>query len=300
MRVNPPSWRETCSFCPLQKAPLPFRPVYILSSRQLYTIPNSICGRNNASFLYQTWAFFFIQSILSISYVNVFKPLDCGLFEMLIPSWAEEEVIRSEPWVSSRQLPNSGRMFWPLSFLPQMKADRPCFLRWLLPPVSHFSESLLHQPIPVSWALILVLSLQSDPPSPGLRYLLLFSSLPQSGLDFASLVLFLHYNLASALIMRLLKLPAKRSWMDSHGPSVFSEDLEAADHQQLTPYSVLLVLSSSRCLSLGVTFFFWLSSLTPNGCVSQAFSPFLFFQFPFSSLDSYRLFLSSPQSQLPL
>lgn len=62
-RVNLPSWCETCSFWPLQKAPFPFRPVYILSSRQLYTIPNSICGRN-ASFLYQTWVFVFIQSIL--------------------------------------------------------------------------------------------------------------------------------------------------------------------------------------------------------------------------------------------
>ena len=218
---------------------------------------------------------------------------------MLIPSWAEEEVIRSEPWVSSRQLPNSGRTFWPLSFPPQMKVDRPCFLRWLLPPVSHFSESLLHQPIPVSWALILVLSLQSDPPSPGLRYLLLFSSLPQSGLDFASLVLSTlqsgfcsdHASLETPCkeIVNGLSRTKRLPWRSGGcGPPTVKPTLCA-------PGAVLLPLS----LSWG-HFFFRLSSLTTNSCVSQAFSPFPFFQFPFSSLDSYRRFPSSPQSQPPL
>ena len=218
---------------------------------------------------------------------------------MLIPSWAEEEVIRSEPWVSSRQLPNSGRTFWPLSFPPQMKVDRPCFLRWLLPPVSHFSESLLHQPIPVSWALILVLSLQSDPPSPGLRYLLLFSSLPQSGLDFASLVLSTlqsgfcsdHASLETPCkeIVNGLSRTKRLPWRSGGcGPPTVKPTLCA-------PGAVLLPLS----LSWG-HFFFRLSSLTTNSCVSQAFSPSLFFQFPFSSLDSYRRFPSSPQSQPPL
>lgn len=45
-------------------------------------------------------------------------------------------------------------------------------------------------------------------------------------------------------------------------------------------------------ISLGVTFSSDILCLTPNSCVSQGFSFFLFFQFPFSSLDSYRfLFL---------
>lgn len=62
-RLNPPSCRETCSACPLQKAPLPLLPVYILSSTQLYTTPNSICGRET-SLLYQTGVSVSVTSVL--------------------------------------------------------------------------------------------------------------------------------------------------------------------------------------------------------------------------------------------
>lgn len=53
-------------------------------------------------------------------------------------------------------------------------------------------------------------------------------------------------------------------------------------------------------ISLGVTFSSDILCLTPNSCVSQGFSFFLFFQFPFSSLDSLQVSLSGPQNQLSL
>lgn len=53
-------------------------------------------------------------------------------------------------------------------------------------------------------------------------------------------------------------------------------------------------------ISLGVTFSSdILLCLTPNSCVSQGFSFFLFFQFPFSSLYSYRFFFLVRKTNYP-
>lgn len=67
------------------------------------------------------------------------------------------------------------------------------------------------------------------------------------------------------------------------------------------PGSILLDLLLHSLICLGVTVSYdLLLCLTPKSCVPQSFSFFLFFHFPFSSLDSYRFVLSSPQIQLPL
>lgn len=92
-RLNPPSCRETCSFCPLQKAPLPFLPVYILSSTQLYTTPNSICGRKT-SLLYQTWVCVFVTAILFLR-----KP---GMLTSSAVQWQNCEILKMLMWRRTR------------------------------------------------------------------------------------------------------------------------------------------------------------------------------------------------------
>lgn len=105
-----PSCRETCSLCPLQKAPFPLRPVYILSSTQLYTTPNSIC-RRETSFLYQAWASLPEINTLSMKVTrqsailtNVFKWLTSG--PPKLPTSRLTRGKRSSdwnPWLSSRR-----------------------------------------------------------------------------------------------------------------------------------------------------------------------------------------------------